>query len=100
MDRGDHRLNVEAQHGKTRTERGGHMSYSEHREYIGNLIHDNVYNAHDVIKNTKHLAQVATTYSWILNSRGDRLDINGRLRYDWNSLEYTESNLFDMSGVR
>jgi len=96
MDRGDHRLNVEAQHGKTRTERGGHMSYSEHREYIGNLIHDNVYNAHDVIKNTKHLAQVATTYSWILNSRGDRLDINGRLRYDWNSLEYPESNVFDM----
>lgn len=100
MDRGKHRLNVEAQHGRTRTERGGHMAYNEHREYQGQVINDNVYDAHDVIRNTKHLAQVSTTYAWILNERGDRIDVNGRLRYDWNSVEYTESNLFDAAGVR
>ncbi|MDE6543489.1 MAG: TonB-dependent receptor [Muribaculaceae bacterium] len=100
MDHGDHRLNVEVQHGKTRTERGGHMSYDEHREFQNQVINDNVYDAHDVIRNTKHLAQISTTYAWILNGRGDRIDVNGRLRYDWNSLEYTESNLFDATGVR
>lgn len=100
MDRGSHRLNIEAQHGKTRTERGGHMSYDEHREYLGDLVNDNIYDAHDKIRNVKHLAQITATYAWILNDRGDRIDVNGRLRYDWNSLEYTESNLFDKSGVR
>lgn len=100
MDRGSHRLNIEAQHGRTRTERGGHMTYDEHREYLGETINDNVYDAHDVIRNTKHLAQLSTTYAWVLNDRGDRIDLNGRLRYDWNSLEYTESNLFDAAGVR
>lgn len=100
MDHGSQKLNMEVQHGKTVTERGGHMLYNEHREYLGDLINDNVYDAHDVIRNTKHLAQISTTYAWILNERGDRIDVNGRLRYDWNSLEYTESNLFDQSGTR
>ncbi len=100
MDLGKHRLNIEAQHGRTRTERGGHMEYSEHREYAGDLLHDNIYNAHDKISNTKHLAQATVTYGWILNDRGDRFDINGRLRYDWDCLEYTESNLFDLNGNR
>ena len=100
MDRGNHRLSLEAQHGRTRTERGGHMSYFEHREHDGRLLNDNEYDAHDVIRNTKHLAQISATYAWILNERGDRIDLNGRLRYDWNSLEYTESNLFDKQGTR
>lgn len=100
MDRGDHRLNLEVQYGKTRTERGGDMSYKELREYGGEIINDNVYDAHDKIRNVKHLAQLTTTYSWILNGRGDRVDVNSRLRYDWNCLEYTESNLFDQSGAR
>ena len=95
-----HHLNIEAQHGRTHTERGGHMAYDEHREYNGELIHDNTFNAHDKISNTKHLAQGTVTYSWIVNERGDRFDINGRLRYDWNSLEYTESNLFELTGKR
>ena len=100
LDLGKHHLNIEAQHGKTVTERGGYMSYNEHREYKGELLHDNMYDAHDVIRNTKHLAQISTTYSWILNDRGDRIDLSNRTRYDWNCLEYTESNLFDLYGTR
>lgn len=100
LDLGKHRLNVEAQYGQAITERGGYMSYDEHREYQGELLHDNTYDAHDVIKNTKNLAQLTMTYSWILNDRGDRIDLNNRMRYDWHSVEYTESNLFDLSGVR
>lgn len=100
LDLGKHHLNIEAQHGRTRTERGGHMAYNEHRELDGELIHDHTFNAHDKISNTKHLAQGSVTYAWILNERGDRIDVNGRLRYDWDCLEYTESNLFDLSGTR
>ncbi len=100
MDHSHHHLNLEAQYGLTRTERGGNMSYDEHREHEGNLINDNIYDAHDVIRNTKHLAQISTTYAWTLNDRGDRVDVNGRLRYDWDCLEYTESNLFDAAGIR
>lgn len=60
---GKHHLIVEAQHGRTHTERGGHMAYDEHREHNGQLIHDNTFNAHDKISNTKHLAQGTVTYS-------------------------------------
>ncbi|MBD5224523.1 MAG: TonB-dependent receptor [Bacteroidales bacterium] len=95
-----HRLNVETQYGMTRTERGGHMSYNEHREFDNEIINDNIYDAHDVIRNTKHLAQISTDYTWTLNGRGDRINVNGRLRYDWDCLEYTESNLFDATGTR
>ncbi len=100
LDKHGHYLNVEVQHGRTRTERGGDMSYEEHREFRDEFLSDNIYAAHDMISNTKHLAQVSVNYSWKINDRGDRFDLNSRVRYDWSSVEYTESNLFDQSGVR
>lgn len=100
LDTKHHKANIEIQHGRTKTDRGGHMLYDEHRELNGTVLSDNTFNAHDKITNTKHLFQVSAAYAWILNDRGDRIDANARMRYDWDCLEYTESNLFDMNGTR
>ena len=95
-----HSLLVELQGGMTKTGRGGEMLYDEHRMKGDVVLNDNLYNSKDGISNEKQLAQIATDYVWKINERGDKFAITGRLRYDWYALEYTESNMFDMSGER
>lgn len=98
--RGGHSLGVEAQAGVTRNARGGDMLYDEHRRQGDMVINDNIYDSHDRYSNEKHLAQISADYFWRLNERGDRIAAKWRLRYDWYALEYTESNMFEMSGER
>ena len=95
-----HSLLVEAQAGMTKSGRGGQMRYDEHRMQSDVVLNDNLYDSKDGISNEKQLAQIATDYVWKVNERGDKFAITGRFRYDWYALEYTESNMFDMSGVR
>ena len=95
-----HTLLIELQGGMAKNSSGGNMSYDEHRTKGEVLINDNLYNSRDRYSNEKHIAQIMTDYSWKINERGDRLSINGRLRYDPYALEYTESNMFEQSGTR
>lgn len=95
-----HSLLVEAQSGMLKTARGGDMLYDEHRKQGDIVINDNLYDSHDRYSNEKQLAQIATDYVWKINERGDVFSITGRLRYDWYALEYTESNMFELSGER
>ena len=95
-----HDLLVEFQSGDAVNARGGDMSYYEHRMQGDVVLNDNVYESHDRYSNEKSLAQLATDYTFRLNERGDKISVVGRLRYDWYALEYTESNMFDTSGVR
>jgi len=95
-----HSLTVEAQSGMMKTARGGDMLYDEHRKQGDVVINDNIYDSHDRYSNEKQLAQIATDYVWKINERGDKFSITGRLRYDWYALEYTESNMFELSGER
>ena len=95
-----HSLLLEGQVGMTKSGRGGDMLYDEHREQGNIILNDNLYNSTDLISNEKRLVQLATDYVWKVNERGDRFSITGRLRYDWYALEYTESNMFDMTGAR
>ncbi len=95
-----HSLLVELQAGMTKNARGGDMRYDEHRMQGSEVLNDNLYDSHDRYSNEKQLAQIATDYVWKINERGDKFAITGRLRYDWYALEYTESNMFDMSGER
>lgn len=95
-----HSLLVEAQSGMMKTARGGDMLYDEHRMQGESVINDNIYESHDRYSNEKQLAQIATDYVWKINERGDKFSITGRLRYDWYALEYTESNMFELSGER
>ena len=64
------------------------------------VLNDNLYDSHDRYELERHLTQISTDYVWKLNERGDNFSIVGRLRYDGYSLEYTESNMFDMEGSR
>lgn len=100
LGKNGHSLLVELQGGMTKTGRGGEMLYDEHRMKGDVVLNDNLYNSKDGISNEKQLAQIATDYVWKINERGDKFAITGRLRYDWYALEYTESNMFDMSGKR
>lgn len=100
LGKNGHSLLVELQGGMTKTGRGGEMLYDEHRMKSDVVLNDNLYNSKDGISNEKQLAQIATDYVWKINERGDKFAITGRLRYDWYALEYTESNMFDMSGER
>ena len=100
LGKNGHSLLVEAQAGMTKNARGGDMRYAEHRMQGNVVLNDNLYDSHDRYSNEKRLAQIATDYVWKVNERGDKFTISGRMRYDWYALEYTESNMFDMSGVR
>ena len=95
-----HHLLVELQSGTTENARGGDMNYYEHRLFQDEVINDNNYTSHDRYSLKKNLAQIMTDYTLRLNDRGDKFSIAGRLRHDWNTLEYTESNMFDTLGVR
>ena len=100
FNKNGHTLLVELQGGMAKNSSGGNMSYDEHRAKGDVVINDNLYNSRDRYSNEKHIAQIMTDYSWKINERGDRLSINGRLRYDPYALEYTESNMFEQSGTR
>lgn len=100
LGKNGHSLLVEAQAGMTKNARGGDMRYDEHRMQGDVVLNDNLYDSHDRYSNEKRLAQIASDYVWKVNERGDKFTISGRMRYDWYALEYTESNMFDMSGVR
>lgn len=66
------------------------MNYYEHRLFQDEVINDNNYTSHDRYSLKKNLAQIMTDYTLRLNDRGDKFSIAGRLRHDWNTLEYTE----------
>lgn len=95
-----HHAVIEIQSGVTDNARGGDMSYYEHRSQGNAAINEGTYDSHDRYSNEKRLAQASAEYTYRLNSRGDRISAQGRLRYDWYALEYTESNMFTPEGAR
>ena len=95
-----HLLSVDIQSGQTRNRRGGDMDYHEERTLPLGLHTAGIYDSHDRYMLEKELVQLSASYLWRLNERGDQLSIQSRNRYDWHSLEYTESNMFDQTGVR
>ncbi|MBR4994721.1 MAG: TonB-dependent receptor [Alistipes sp.] len=100
FNKSNHALTVEVQGGMTRWLNGGDMLYDEHREQGGVVINDAIYDSHDHNYIEKHIGQASFDYVWKLNDRGDKISLDSRMRYDWYSLEYTESNLFELSGAR
>ncbi len=95
-----HLLSVDLQSGQTKNRRGGDMDYAELRQMDGITLNDATYDSHDRYMLEKELVQLSADYTWHINARGDMLSIASRNRYDWHSLEYTESNMFDRSGAR
>ena len=95
-----HYAHIEIQAGISDNARGGDMKYHEKRFIEHNPLSDNTFDSYDRYSNEKHLAQIAAEYRYILNQRGDNISAEGRLRYDWYALEYTESNMFLPDGTR
>ena len=97
-----HLLSVDLQSGQTRNRRGGDMDYHEERQLTtepGSLrVGD--YDSHDRYVLQKELVQLSAAYEWHINERGDLLSLKSRNRYDWHSLEYTESNMFTPDALR
>ena len=91
-----HLLSIDLQSGQTKNRRGGDMDYHELRQLKGTTLNDASYDSHDRYMLEKELVQLSANYAWRINERGDRLSLQSRNRYDWHSLEYTESNMFDL----
>lgn len=98
-DRKAHDIRFEIQAGGTKNTRGGYMLYKENRAFEGSVISDRTYDAHDHYILKKTLYQASLDYTWKIAERS-KLSLSNRLRYDPYSLEYTESNLHDLKGVR
>lgn len=91
---------VDLQVGRLDNWRGGDMRYDETRtDLLTNDFSHNVYNSHDKYNLCKDMMQIALNYRWRINTKNELL-LASRLRYDSNSLEYTESNMFDLDGNR
>ena len=95
-----HRLTIDLQGGRTINPRGGDMTYSTFTTTNALPSVSDIADSHDRYKLTKYLFQTAIDYTWKLNERGDEISISNSLRYDRFSEEYTESNMFDLSGGR
>lgn len=94
-----HNLSLDLQSGQTKFRRGGDMLYDELRLQGDEVLNDATYNSHDRYLLMKDFFQASLTWNWKINERSD-LSAVSRFRYDWYSLEYTESNMFDLSGKR
>lgn len=87
FDNGTHSLALDLQAGKTRNHRGGYMLYND------------AFNSEDHYILAKTLFQYSLNYVWKIGDRSE-LSASSRLRYDSYSIEYTESNMFTLAGVR
>ena len=99
-----HKLVLDLQAGSTKNHRGGNMLYNESRNWfdqtIGKAASDSgVFNSEDHYILEKKLLQASLDYTWKISSRSE-INASSRLRYDRYSLEYTESNMFTLEGVR
>jgi len=94
-----HNLSLDIQSGQTRFTRGGDMRYDELRLQGDNVLNNATYNSHDVYQLKKNLFQTTLDYTWKINEN-HTISAVSRFRYDWYSREYTESNMFDLSGSR
>ena len=96
-----HNLSVDLLAGQTSNWRGGDMRYDELRSDMTSIgtSQQAVYDSHDRYNLRKNLIQASVDYVWDLN-KNNQVVFGSRFRYDWYSREYTESNMFDLAGVR
>ncbi|MCF0159571.1 MAG: TonB-dependent receptor, partial [Bacteroidaceae bacterium] len=97
-----HNLSLDFQYGQTDNWRGGDMVYDETRKGLDtgapSTVH-NVFTSHDRYELLKNLFQASLNYVFRINDKSEAI-ATSRFRYDWGTLEYTESNMFDKKGDR
>jgi len=91
---------LDLQVGRLNNWRGGDMTYNESRTNLVDQASSNhTFNSHDKYNLCKDMLQGALNYRWRINTTNELL-LAARVRYDSHSIEYTESNMFDMNGDR
>lgn len=100
-DDGRHNLSLDLLFGQTSNWRGGDLTYDETRTSTLHPADDfaRTYTSHDRYNLRKDLFQTSLDYTLTLNEQ-NRFTASSRFRYDSFSREYTESNMFDLEGVR
>lgn len=94
-----HNYSLDLQFGQTNFWRGGDMRYDETRKDPYGSEVSSVFDSHDRYNLKKNLFQVSSEYVWRPGEKSE-IALQNRFRYDDYSIEYTESNMFDMSGNR
>ena len=98
MDGKKHNLSLDLLVGKTINWRGGDMAYTQDMNSGEEIIRTD-FDSHDRYKLAKTLYQYSLAYIW-KTADNHEITATSRLRYDSYSIEYTESNMFDLSGNR
>jgi outer membrane receptor protein involved in Fe transport len=76
-------------------DRRGELDYIEERTNNGNLLEKGDYISYDDYDNWKKYIKGSTGFFHKFNENGHTLAGNAYLQYDWRSLEYFQSDLFD-----
>ena len=97
-------ISLDLQGGRTDFWRGGDMRYDETRTQTTPGATDvlrqvSSFDSHDRYNLMKDLFQASFEYVWRPDEKNE-IAVQNRFRYDSYSIEYTESNMFDMSGER
>lgn len=99
MDGRKHNLSIDILLGQTTNWRGGDMSYIQEMSMPDGSGTRMDFDSHDRYKLAKTLYQYSLAYIWRPSDKHE-ISATSRLRYDSYSIEYTESNMFDLSGSR
>ena len=99
VDGRKHNLSIDILLGQTTNWRGGDMSYIQEMSMPDGSGTRTDFDSHDRYKLAKTLYQYSLAYIWRPSDKHE-ISATSRLRYDSYSIEYTESNMFDLSGSR
>lgn len=96
-----HNLSVDFLVGRNSNWRGGDMTYTDSQSAADGHTpaHTDTFNSHDRYNLCKDLFQTSAEYVWTINDK-NQLILQSRFRHDRYSIEYTESNMFDLQGER
>lgn len=99
VDGRKHNLSIDILLGQTTNWRGGDMSYIQEMLIPDGSATRTDFDSHDRYKLAKTLYQYSLAHIWRPSDKHE-ISATSRLRYDSYSIEYTESNMFDLSGSR
>ena len=99
VDGRKHNLSIDILLGQTTNWRGGDMSYIQEMSRPDGSGTRTDFDSHDRYKLAKTLYQYSLAYIWRPSDKHE-ISATSRLRYDSYSIEYTESNMFDLAGSR
>lgn len=97
-DKENNRFNIELEGGYTNHSRTGDMNYTDQRSGLEDSRAN--YNSFDIYAIHENIISLSTDFEHKFNDKGHKISAKTYLKYDWNALEYYESNMYDQAHVR